>query len=117
MLISKTNADILKILKNTNKPVDAIYLTKKVNVNKTTIYRTLENLLKENSIIEIDFGDGKKRYELNNNHHHHIVCKNCGKIEDIEFNEKNLMNKVKQQTNFLIENHSIEFFGTCNSCL
>jgi Fe2+ or Zn2+ uptake regulation protein len=120
MRISKTREKIIRLLSKNQKPTDAVYLTQKIKVNKTTIYRDLENLLKENLITEIDFGDGKKRYEINSQkHHHHIVCKNCGKIEDLKSEKleseiNNLINKTK---NFMVLNHSLEFFGKCENCI
>ncbi len=114
---SKTKEEIIKILSKSSSPLDAVHLTKKIGVNKTTIYRDLENLLKENKVDEIEFGDGKKRYEVSSrNHHHHLVCKNCGKIEDVKIEEKIFLTKISNQTNFKIENHSIEFFGRCFNC-
>lgn len=108
---------IVAILSRVDKPIDVSLLVKKIGVNKTTVYRQIEKLLERNILTEIDFGDGKKRYELKSlGHHHHIVCKNCGKLEDIEIDEDNLIKSVIDKTNFKIESHSLEFFGKCLSC-
>ncbi len=108
---------ILNLLENLEVPVSVPEILSKIPANKTTIYRELNQFLSKGLINEIEFGDGKKRYESKNrDHHHHLVCKNCGKVENLEINEKVLLNKLKKQTNFLIENHSIEFFGKCINC-
>ncbi len=44
-----------------------------MKVNKTTVYRELEHLISKAVVKPIEFGDGKKRYELNAGHHHHLV--------------------------------------------
>ena len=55
-------------------------------------------------------------------HHHHIFCRKCGSITDIELNpelELNLETEVKKIENeysLSIDSHSLELFGSCNSC-
>lgn len=108
---------IVNILSRVDKPVDAGLLIKKIGVNKTTVYRQIEKLLQNNIILEVEFGDGKKRYELKSlGHHHHIVCKKCGDLEDIELNEELLLKAVSNKTSFKIESHNLEFFGVCRKC-
>lgn len=95
------------------------YLNKKgLKVNKTTVYRNLNTLLAENKITELDFGEGKKRYELNKSHHHHLICNICKKIEcfeikqDLHAQEVDILNN----TGFRITSHMLEFFGICKGC-
>ncbi|OGK21309.1 hypothetical protein A3C23_02260 [Candidatus Roizmanbacteria bacterium RIFCSPHIGHO2_02_FULL_37_13b] len=99
--------DIFQFLKKRNKYIDL-----------TSIYRTLDLMKKATIVNEIEFGDGKKRYELvkGKNHHHHLVCKNCGDVEDIEIREEKLMKALKIETDFKIEKHTLEFFGLCDKC-
>ncbi len=112
------------ILKKTQKPItvqeiSSGLLKKNISANKTTIYRELEFLLTQNIIDEIEFGDGKKRYELRSEkHHHHIVCIQCGKVEDIDFDVdlKTHEKEISKKTGFEIKEHNIEFFGLCQSC-
>ena len=92
--------------------------SKKLNPNKTTFYREV-SFLKNLEILQvIDFGDGKKRYEISKDHHHHIVCINCKKVldipmeEDLDITEK----KILRQMEFKPVGHSLEFFGLCKEC-
>ena len=91
----------------------------KTTVNKTTVYRELEFLVKNNVIKEIEFGDRKKRYELDTgDHHHHLICLNCNKVQEIEL-ESDLTSeekKIEKEKDFQIVNHSLEFFGYCKNC-
>ncbi|MGE5041994.1 MAG: Fur family transcriptional regulator [Candidatus Levyibacteriota bacterium] len=106
-------------LTNTRKLVssgsDKLNLT-----NKTTIYRELEFLLEQNFIKEIEFGDGKKRYEItiNRPHHHHIVCVSCKRVEDIPLGEELELQekKIEEKTSFKLTAHMLEFFGVCGNC-
>ncbi len=110
--------NVLYLISGSNLPIDANYLIEKLKVNKTTVYRQIDKLLQENKIIEVELGDGKKRYELKDlKHHHHLVCKKCGNIDDIEIDEKMILGSLSKKTSFKIESHSLEFFGTCVNCI
>lgn len=88
-----------------------------LNPNKTTLYREMAFLQKQGIAAEVEFGDGKKRYEILNNHHHHIICINCHKIVDIpmekDFSKESQMVK---KMGFNLISHSLEFFGVCQNC-
>lgn len=90
--------------------------TKGLKVNKTTVYRELEYMLIQKLLIQINFGDGKIRYETSSGeHHHHFVCDNCGLVEEVALDESLLFNALKK-THFAIKRHSLEFFGLCSNC-
>jgi Fe2+ or Zn2+ uptake regulation protein len=123
--ITKNRTAILEFLSNQKKPISAEEILDHVNsehqsVNKTTIYRELFFLLEKGFIKEVEFGDGKKRYEmsLNRPHHHHIFCVNCKRVEDIpldqEFEAKE--KKIETATNYKLTSHMLEFFGLCVNC-
>ncbi|HVZ12519.1 MAG TPA: Fur family transcriptional regulator [Patescibacteria group bacterium] len=123
--VTKIRDSILSILNSTQKPLSVSEIItnlykKDLSANKTTIYRELDFLKCQNIVIEIEFGDGKKRYELKTkNHHHHIVCLSCGRVEDLDdfdFIFKTQEEKIQTNTKFTIEKHNIEFFGLCNTC-
>lgn len=89
-----------------------------VNVNKTTIYRELAQLRNSKFVKEIEFGDGKKRFELNSGHHHHLVCTKCMKVEEVELENElaKFEKEISKIRNFEITNHALEFFGFCKKC-
>lgn len=106
------------------QPLDAAALLaflkkKNLSVNKTTVYREVRFLLERGVIAAIDFGDGKKRYEIAGlPHHHHLVCTGCGAIQDVaaERDLAALEKKIEKETSFIIRNHNLEFFGLCRAC-
>ncbi|HUC95146.1 MAG TPA: transcriptional repressor [Candidatus Saccharimonadales bacterium] len=117
--LTPARTKIIQILCTTPSPITAEILVKKVNINKTTAYRELEFLLKNELIQEVDFGDGTKRYELKElKHHHHLVCLRCKSVQDISFDE-NLEweeSRIKKNQRFEVLRHDLEFFGYCNNC-
>lgn len=113
-IISLLNYKPLTILELADKSAK-----RKIILELSSIYRTISLLKKLNLISEIEFGDGKKRYEitgLHNNHHHHLICNKCGEVDDVIINEENIVRKISADKNFLVLRHNFEFFGLCWGC-
>ena len=88
-------------------------------IGLATIYRTLALLTKSGLALEMDFGDGQKRYESSfmSAHHDHMVCTECGKI--IEFNHpliEKYQEEIAIQNGFKITSHKLDLFGHCSDC-
>ncbi len=108
---------LLKILTESPTPVDVNYLVEKMEVNKSTTYRGLKRLISLDIVVELDFGDRRKRYELvDRDHHHHLVCRSCGQIEDVKVDESLLLSAVASRSSFKIQSHALEYFGLCGRC-
>jgi Fur family transcriptional regulator, ferric uptake regulator len=113
---------IVEFLSNSKSPVDVEQIisflrSKKLNTNKVTVYRIIELLLQNGIVERLEFGEGKFRYEFKKKHHHHLVCQNCGKVQDVEgeFMEK-LEKDIFKTKKFKVQSHSLEFFGLCANC-
>jgi Fur family ferric uptake transcriptional regulator len=94
-------------------------LKRGVRVNKTTIYRQLAGLKERGVVREIDFGDGKKRFESNaGEHHHHLVCTKCERVDEIRLDGEfaQFEKTISKNKRFTILDHSLEFFGLCAKC-
>ena len=96
-----------------------IVLKTEPKVGLATVYRTLALLTKSGLALEMDFGDGQKRYESTHNivHHDHMICTECGKI--IEFNHpliEKYQEEVAKENRFKITSHKLDLFGYCQDC-
>jgi Fur family ferric uptake transcriptional regulator len=96
-------------------------------IGLTTVYRTLDLLVRAGLISKLTFGDGQSRYEFKSEkkkeHHHHFICTKCGVIIDYsDFLDEELeLVKKTQETlakkhNFKVLDHNIEFYGLCEKC-
>lgn len=90
-------------------------------VDLVTVYRNLESLAKAGLVREVRFKDAAARYELADDagHHHHLVCTGCGAVDELEDCDVSAIEKtaLKKSRNFAsIDEHALEFFGTCRSC-
>ena len=95
---------------------------KESEIGLATVYRALDLLSKLGILVQVDFGDGCARYELNTtdpnvHHHHHLICIKCKKV--IEF-EEDLLEKleatISKKSGFKILNHEVKFLGYCKEC-
>jgi Fur family ferric uptake transcriptional regulator len=93
----------------------------------TTVYRTLDLLIRAGIVTRIYAGDGQYRYEHaaggEKGHHHHLICTSCGRIQDYrDFEEEELElvtkteAKLSRKFGFEIGGHNIEFLGICATC-
>lgn len=110
---------ITHLLKEDKQPQTVAQMVEKLRVNKTTVYRRLEKMVADGTIVEIYLSDGKKRYELAKiGHHHHTMCDNCHKIECVEIEPDVVVldKEIKLKLGFWIKRHKLDFFGLCARC-
>ena len=122
--ITKQRRIVLKIFLECKNHVSVeelynIVLKTEPKIGLATVYRTLALLTKSGLALEMDFGDGQKRYEnsYRSVHHDHMVCTECGKI--LEFNHpliEKYQEEVAKQKNFRITSHKLDLFGLCEDC-
>jgi Fur family ferric uptake transcriptional regulator len=122
--ITKQRRTVLKIFLECKNHLTAeelynIVLKTEPKIGLATVYRTLALLTKSGLALEMDFGDGQKRYESSYKsvHHDHMVCTECGKI--LEFNHpliEKYQEEVAMQKNFKITSHKLDLFGLCQDC-
>ena len=90
------------------------------DIGLATVYRTLDLLVEVGIIQQMDFGDGKTRYELNDeevHHHHHLICLECGKVSEFEMDLLESLEKhISSRTGFKILDHKVKFYGHCKDC-
>lgn len=87
------------------------------NVSFGTVYRNLSLLAELGIINQLDFKDGRSRFEISSGHHHHLVCLGCGTAIDMPacpFSK--LIHETADANNFSIKNHNFEVYGYCEGC-
>jgi Fur family ferric uptake transcriptional regulator len=120
---SRSRAQVIEVFFRTGTHATVEDLTHAVrkrnrSVGYATVYRTMKLLAKLGYAIELDFGDGLKRYESNlESHHDHLVCQECGLVS--EFQEpriESLQEQVAKQHGFLPTMHRLDIYGLCRQC-
>jgi Fur family transcriptional regulator, ferric uptake regulator len=120
--LTKPRKMILEYIHNKNDHLTAEEIINHVhkkfpNINKSTIYRTLELLEKNECVYKIDSMDRAVYYHAEAGHHHHLVCSKCGKTIDFE---KELFAPVKnslvKKYGFKLDSRHVIVSGLCGKC-
>ncbi len=88
-------------------------------VNKTTIYRELDFLVREGIVKTLRLNERHIYYETSNlPHHHHLICTSCNDIKEITIEDSlhTLEQRLAKTNRFTISAHALEFFGLCHKC-
>lgn len=87
-------------------------------INISTVYRTLELLKELGLVAETDLGAGRLVYHpAGKSHHHHLVCRKCGKVEDIDETVfERLCQDLHEKYGFNAVFEHMGIFGTCRTC-
>lgn len=88
------------------------------SIDRSTLYRSLKLFVDLGLVVSADTGDGETYYEITKPHrHHHLVCRQCGKEEEIDHTLlQSTFDKVFQQYSFKLDNDHLVLFGTCRDC-
>jgi Fur family transcriptional regulator, ferric uptake regulator len=88
------------------------------HVGRATVFRAVDTLLAEGVLDRVPFANGTHRYRLcGSAHHHHITCSRCQRVVEVDAClPAALLAAITSETDFAIEGHTIELFGTCAAC-
>ena len=86
-------------------------------INKSTIYRTMELLEKNDCVFKSESMDRAIYHHAEEGHHHHLVCSKCGKTIDCEEDlfapvERSLGDKY----GFSVDFKHVVMSGLCERC-
>lgn len=123
--MTRTRQAVLGLLEKTRQPLSANEISdrlhqEKVSIDLVTVYRTLHVLKELGLVVQLDLHqEGLSRYELKEGrkHHHHIRCQMCGHIVDLLLCPlKKATKLIERQTQFIVDEHTLEFTGLCPEC-
>lgn len=112
---------LLAALQAAHRPLSVEKIARIVgaSLNPATIYRGLDQLTGARLARRINLAKNHALYEAAGQHHHHVVCRSCGRVEDISACLPASMPAriLKSKSGFAtIEDHALEFFGLCKRC-
>jgi Fur family ferric uptake transcriptional regulator len=90
-------------------------------VGLSTVYRHLQAFADEGTVDVIHQPDGETTYRYcggaRSGHHHHIVCRVCGRAEEVEGPAvERWAASVAAEHGFTDIEHTVEVFGICATC-
>jgi Fur family transcriptional regulator, ferric uptake regulator len=126
LVSTPSRLQVLEIIGNSTSPLSAqeIFSTleRTLQVNRVTLYRTLDLLVEHKLVERITAGDRSFRYGLaeSSNHprHHHFFCTLCGAMECLNPHSISLDLEAFHTTfPALIEKVELRLDGVCINCL
>lgn len=79
-----------------------------------TVYRTLKNLVAEESLQMVTLPGDSPRFEFVNHHHHHFCCEQCKRVFDIHACPGDFTKMVP--AGFSVLKHELTLYGLCAQC-
>ncbi len=113
---------IFDVIKNSTNSLTAeeIYnaVTQDVDVNLSTVYRTLNNLVDKNIVTKVVRQDKIAYYELASDEpKNYLICDKCNNAYSTDIGDlAKIARKIKRETGFNITGHTLEFHGICPEC-
>jgi len=88
-------------------------------VGLATVYRNLQALAGSGEVDVVANEAGEAMYRLceARDHHHHLVCRACGRSEEVAAKEiESWATRVARTHGFNDVTHTAELFGLCGDC-
>ncbi len=87
------------------------------NMSVATVYNNLRLFKKAGLVRELTYGDASSRFDGDTSDHYHVICRKCGRIQDLHEPVLHDMNEsVSALTGFEVDDHRLEFYGVCPDC-
>lgn len=77
------------------------------NADYSTVFRNVEQLLKDKEIKKVMLDNKSTAYESSTDSHDHFICNDCGKVESIHIPHQSIKGRKVDD---------ITVRGSCNSC-
>jgi Fur family transcriptional regulator, ferric uptake regulator len=119
---------VLEVLFDLSAPLSVAEIharVKRRRVNVASVYRAVQLLCDLGVLSTADTSNGVARYELSEEftgHHHHLICRECGRIEDLDgclltHGVLAAVNRrVQRSRNFRVTGHDLRLYGICGPC-
>ncbi len=117
-------AAILQVLTGTDEFISAQDLhaalrTQGSGIGLATVYRALQEMAGQGDLDTVRKDSGEVLYRQcgDLDHHHHLVCRSCGRTEEVEApGVERWARAVAVEHGFVDLNHEVELFGLCPQC-
>lgn len=86
------------------------------SISLATIYKNISAMTKSMLLFEVKLPSEKSVYEIVKDKHSHLLCKQCGKVQDINIDTKSMIADISSKYTFEIDQSDLVLSGSCESC-
>lgn len=79
-----------------------------------TVYRNLTLLVESGEVRKIDAPNAPSRYDRPQIPHEHLICKNCGKVADVDMDS--LLDVLNEKTGKEVIEYKLTMYYICENC-
>jgi Fur family ferric uptake transcriptional regulator len=123
MYATSTRRALVDVLKKERRYLTAAALYGRLRARRpklalSTVYRTLELLGRMGTVSSRIEPSGEASFVFcSDAHHHHAICTVCGHVDDVDCDAIELFKgALLSNQSFLLDEHSLEFYGRCSRC-
>jgi len=121
--LTETRRAVVETMANSDRVLDPTQIfdlarERCASLGLVTVYRTLAKLEELSLIQRVHQSDGCHAYfPAVEGHQHMVICQDCGRVEYFMGDAlDNLMDRVSQESGYLIHDHWLQLFGVCACC-
>ena len=86
-------------------------------VSLATVYRVLNRMAEQGTILRISVDGGADRYDHRAARHFHVCCTVCGRVDDVVMPDPgDLVGAVTDAAGYRLESATVLLRGLCPSC-
>lgn len=119
---TKQRQAVLEVVRGSREHPDAAHVFDAVkhivpSISLGTVYRSLEALVQEGHLIQVQQPGQATRYDARLEDHAHFMCDACGEVFDVLVELPDLVGLVSVKLEgFVVKEARVEFHGTCKRC-
>ena len=87
------------------------------HISLGTVYRNLSLLSETGQIRKLSIQGEPDRFDYRTDDHSHLICRECGRVIDLEISFPDLDTLAKESFGGSIDGHICYFFGKCPDCI
>ncbi len=85
------------------------------SISKATVYRNLNLLADEGTILRVAVANAPDRYDKTSHMHCHFMCRNCGKVYDYTLAQDIVIDE-RLNPGFVVNGYELVVNGRCAQC-
>jgi Fe2+ or Zn2+ uptake regulation protein len=117
--VTRPREAVLRVLAEARTPVSAEEIhraAREAKVDLVTVYRNIEAFEKIGIVQRHLLENGKNLYCLSGHHHHHVICRVCGRMDEIDGCGAEKFERTALGMGYKNVSHVFELYGVCREC-
>lgn len=112
---------VLAFLASTDRHPTAEEIEESVNaggpiLSRASVYNVLHSLTDAGLVTGLSLKDGPVRYDAHVAPHHHLVCRTCGRVEDVAWRDFGVAERGVLPDGRPVRTLSLTLDGVCSDC-